>query len=303
MLNFYDEIVDFMAEEPSDFGLSCVGSRGVAGALTTDQRALVAPGGETLALALARMGGLPERLDTPRRTDLRAFLEVHIEQGIVLEQDGLPIGAVTAIAGVTRVEILFEGRADHAGTTPMDRRQDAAVAAAGVITFVSRRATELARSGQGHMTATCGIVGVSPNASNVVPRSARIVVDVRVSERAVVEAFLKELETTSLRLASEAHVRLERFTRLSDTKPVICDATLIRMIEQAAGQLGLKHRQIVSGAGHDAAFVAQLCPAAMVFVPCRDGRSHDPEEWCSPEDAANGARVLTQALQDIDRNF
>ncbi|MCP1274600.1 Zn-dependent hydrolase [Gluconobacter albidus] len=297
------EIVDFLAEEPSDFGLSCIGSRGMAGALTTDQRALVAPWGETLAQALTRMGGRPERLDTPRRTDLRAFLEVHIEQGIVLEQDGLPIGAVTAIAGVTRVEILFEGRADHAGTTPMDRRQDAAVAAAGVITFVSRRATELARSGQGHMTATCGIVGVLPNASNVVPRSARIVVDIRVSERAVVEAFLKELETTSLRLASEAHVRLERFTCLSDTKPVTCDATLIRMIEQAAGQLGLKHRQIVSGAGHDAAFVAQLCPAAMVFVPCRDGRSHDPEEWCSPEDAANAARVLTQALQDIDRDF
>ncbi|MBF0851356.1 Zn-dependent hydrolase [Gluconobacter sp. R75690] len=297
------EIVDFLAEEPSDFGLSCIGSRGMAGALSTEQRALVAPWGETLAQAIMRMGGRPDQLDTPRRTDLRAFLEVHIEQGIVLEQDRLPIGAVTAIAGVTRIEILFGGRADHAGTTPMDRRQDAAVAAASVITFVSRRAGELAQSGQGHVTATCGIVEISPNASNVVPRSARIVVDIRVSERAVVEAFLEELEAACHTAAPDAHVRLERFTRLSDTKPVACDAGLVRMIGQAADRLGLKHRLMVSGAGHDAAFVARLCPAAMVFVPCRDGRSHDPEEWCTPQDAANGARVLTQALQDVDRDF
>lgn len=297
------EIVDFLAEEPSEFGLSCIGSRGLVGALSHEQLQLVSPGGETLSDAVCRMGGAPSQLDTPRRQDLQAFVELHIEQGIVLEQDQIPIGVVDAIAGVTRVEILFAGRADHAGTTPMDRRQDASLAAAELISFVNKRAGELALSGQGHVTATCGVIEITPNASNVIPRSARIVIDIRVSQHSVAQTLLEDIRYAAQQAASNANVRLERLERLSDTHPVECDLSLVDIVASATRLLDLPSQNIVSGAGHDAAFVAKLCPVSMVFVPCRDGRSHDPLEWCSAQDAANGARVITQIIQDIDKNI
>lgn len=295
------EVVDFLAEEPSEFGLSCIGSRGLSGALSAGQRALVAPWGESLADAIARMGGDPARLDGPRRDDIRAFLELHIEQGTVLERAGRPIGVVQAIAGVTRVEIRFAGRADHAGTTPMDHRQDAAVAAAAIIGFVSERAGALAASGSGHVTATCGVVDIAPNAANVVPRAARLVVDIRVSHRPVLQTLLDALRAACDRAADRARVRLAAFTILSDSHPVACDPALAARIAAAADGLGLAHCAMVSGAGHDAAFVARLAPAAMIFVPCRDGRSHDPAEWCAPDDAARGARVLADTMLACDR--
>lgn len=294
------EIVDFLAEEPSEFGLSCIGSRGMAGALSAEHRALLAPWGENLADALTRMGGNASLLDTPRRSNIKGFFELHIEQGIVLESEHVQIGVVDAIAGVTRLEIVFSGRADHAGTTPMDMRQDAAVPAAAIISFVHGRASVLARSGQGHVTATCGVLEVSPGASNVVPRSARLVVDIRVSQRRVAEDLIEAIHAACKDAAQSSRTMLARFKIQSDTYPTPCDPSLAGLVESAAQTQGFSTRHMVSGAGHDAAFVAQLAPMAMIFVPCRDGRSHDPEEWCDPEDAARGTRVLAEALHLCD---
>lgn len=295
------EIVDFLAEEPSDFGLSCIGSRGMAGALSAEHRTLRAPWDESLADALARMGGDPGRLDTPRPTDIRAFFELHIEQGIVLEQAQTQIGVVDAIAGVTRLEIVFSGRADHAGTTPMDLRQDAAVPAAAIVGFVHQRASALARSGAGHVTATCGVLDLSPGASNVIPRSARLVVDIRVSERPVAEDLVASIHAACTDAAQASRTTLARFAIQSDTHPTPCDPALAALVEAAAHAQGFTTRHMVSGAGHDAAFVARLAPMAMLFVPCRDGRSHDPEEWCAPEDATRGTMVLAEAIGLRDR--
>ncbi|MBM9402560.1 Zn-dependent hydrolase [Gluconacetobacter azotocaptans] len=295
------EIVDFLAEEPSDFGLSCIGSRAMTGALSADHRALRAPWGESLADAIARMGGVPARLDTPRRADIRAFFELHIEQGIVLEQEQVQIGVVDAIAGVTRLEIVFSGRADHAGTTPMDRRCDAAVPAAAIVGFVHERASALARCGAGHVTATCGVLDLSPGASNVVPRSARLVVDIRVSERPVAKGLIAAIRAACADAARSSHTALARFAIQSDTHPTPCDPALVALVAAAAREQGFTARHMVSGAGHDAAFVARLAPMAMIFVPCRDGRSHDPEEWCAPEDAARGTMVLAEAMLMRDR--
>ncbi|AHI24039.1 Zn-dependent hydrolase [Komagataeibacter xylinus] len=301
ILSHHFEVIDFLAEEPSDFGLSCIGSRGMTDSLTADHLALLAPWGENLADAITRMGGNAAELPRAQRHDIAAFMELHIEQGIVLERTGTDIGIVDGIVGVTRIEVIFAGRADHAGTTPMDCRQDALVVAAGMVTAVSRLAREAAGAKEGHVTATCGVMEVQPNASNVVPRQARLVIDIRVSERETRERLVTRFHAVAAELAAEAHVMLAGFEIQSDTSPVACSSVLAGELEAAAHTLGLSSRRMVSGAGHDAAFMARIAPSAMLFIPCRDGRSHDPDEWITAHDAANGTRVLADAIMTADR--
>ncbi|MFS3137601.1 Zn-dependent hydrolase [Gluconacetobacter sacchari] len=289
-------VVDFLAEEPSDFGLSCIGSRGMSGQLTAEHLMLAAPWGEKLDVALGRMGGCATSLDPSSSRDIIAFFELHIEQGRVLEDAGVPIGIVEAIAGITRIEILLEGQADHAGTTPMGLRHDAAVAAAMIIQDVAHIAARLASEREGYITATTGVVEILPNAANVVPRQARLVVDLRVSRRTTAEIFLAELRATVGRAVEAARIRSGTCGIISDTLPVRCDAGLCDILRDAATVRGLASRTMVSGAGHDAAMMAAIAPSAMLFVPCRDGRSHDPQEWAEAGDLARGAQVLTDAL-------
>ncbi len=168
------EIIDFLAEEPSEYGLSCVGSRGMTGSLDGKMLELTGPGGEKLRDALRRVGGDPDRLDLAERDDIRAFLELHIEQGIVLESRFLDVGVVTSIVGIRRIEIIFHGEADHAGTTPMALRHDALVAAANTVVSVRREAEklaaeQLAAEGGDYFVATVGILDVDPSGSNIVP--------------------------------------------------------------------------------------------------------------------------------------
>src|SRR5258708_10342593 len=183
------EVIDFLAEEPSEYALSCVGSRGMAGVLDAHMLDLTEPGGETLRDALRRVGGDPDRLAAARRDDVRAFLELHIEQGIVLESQSLDVGVVTSIAGIRRIEIVFEGAADHAGTTPMGLRQDALVAAADTIASVRRIAETLAAEGTDYFVATVAILTVEPGAANVVPGRCRIVIDARTTNPALTRPF------------------------------------------------------------------------------------------------------------------
>ena len=171
------EIVDFLAEEVSIFGVSCVGSRGLAG-LLPDGWLSRTQGELTLRQGIIDAGGDPSRLARQKRSDIRAFLELHIEQGPVLETERCDIGIVTAIAGITRIEVLFDGQADHAGTTPMGHRRDALVAAARLVGEVERLATDYAK-GEGHFTATVGEFSIEPNAANVVPSRARMLIDAR----------------------------------------------------------------------------------------------------------------------------
>ena len=291
------ELVDFLAEEPSEFGLSCIGSRGMAGRLEAAHLAAQDPAGERLDHAIDRIGGHSAALATALRDDVAAFFELHIEQGVVLEQDGIAIGLVDAIVGITRTEIVFTGRADHAGTTPMDRRQDAAVAAGAVIGFVSACARRWSDdTARGYVAATVGVVEIRPNASNVVPKTARLVVDLRVSRRAAANAFMAALRDAVGKSAAAARVAVSRFEILSDTHPVPCDPHLQALLGEAASALGLPARRLVSGAGHDTALIAAIAPAAMIFIPCRDGRSHAPEEWADPDAIAQGASVLAHAV-------
>ena len=186
------EVVDFLAEEPSEYGLSCVGSRAMAGLLQQEMLAYTDPSGERLGDAINRIGGSVSRLAEARRSDIAAYLELHIEQGVVLENRHVDIGLVTAIVGICRIEIVFQGAADHAGTTPMELRRDAGLAAARTITLTAERASALSSAGRGHFVATAGVIEVEPNAANVVPGRARVVLDIRSEDHALTNAFVAD---------------------------------------------------------------------------------------------------------------
>ena len=241
-------------------------------------------------------------LAAARRTDIAAYFELHIEQGLVLQEGKVDVGIVTAIVGITRIEIVFRGSADHAGTTPMHLRRDAFTPAAKTAVFVDRIARELTARGDGLFVATIGIVSVKPGASNVIPQEARIVIDARSEKRALMDAFLARLDTETAAFASESRTERAVFARLSDTNPTACDPGLRALLRESAKALGFSSTDIASGAGHDAAFVARIAPASMLFIPCRDGKSHAPEEWTEPEQIAAGAAVIAEAVLRFDRN-
>ncbi|MFL9827019.1 Zn-dependent hydrolase [Rhodoplanes sp. SY1] len=297
------EVIDFLAEEPSEYGLSCVGSRGMAGALGPNELAMTGPGGETLGAAIARVGGAPERLAEAVRDDIAAYLELHIEQGTVLESQKLDGGIVTAIVGITRLEIVFAGEAAHAGTVGMRSRRDASLAAASAVLAVRDVATALLDRGEGYVVATTGIVTVSPGAANVVPGEARVVVDARAETKALCGLLVAGIESRIRAIAAETGVTVARFATLSSNDPSTCDPHLRQALAESAAALGAGTTVMASGAGHDAAFVSRIAPAAMLFIPCREGRSHCPEEWSEPGEVAAGTAVLFEAVTRLDRTL
>lgn len=272
----------------------------MAGRLLDDMLAYKNAAGETLGSAIDRVGGDVANIAQARRGDIASFLELHIEQGRVLEDAQIDLGIVSAIASVTRVEIQFEGRADHAGTTPMHLRRDAGLAAANTIAFVAAEADRRATIGRGHFVATTGVVAVSPNAANVIPGNARLVIDIRAEDDDVLEGFLESLDGQTLVIARAAHVERTGWKILSRTKPAHCDPRLRELLGQSARSLGYSVLDMASGAGHDAAFISMIAPSGMVFVPCREGRSHTPEEWATPEALAAGAATLLETIMRLD---
>jgi N-carbamoyl-L-amino-acid hydrolase len=296
------EVIDFLAEEPSEYGVSCIGSRAMAGQLEPEMLTRTGPGNEPLSTALDRIGGATAKLAQARRSDIAAFLELHIEQGVVLEQKHVDVGVVTSIVGVTRIDIVFQGAADHAGTTPMGLRRDAGLAAARLVAYLAERAAVLSASGRGHFVATAGVIEVEPNAPNVVPGRAHIVLDMRAEDHALAQGFIAELDRESLAIAAACRVERTRFAMLMNTTPAICDTRLRKLLTQSAEQLKLSSMPLASGAGHDAAFVSRFAPAAMLFVPCRNGKSHTPEEWAEPEALAAGTAVLLETVRRINEN-
>lgn len=294
------EVVDFLAEEPSEYGVSCVGSRAMAGVLDDGLLDYTNTTGETLAAAIDRVGGDVANLSGARRSDIAAYLELHIEQGVVLQDSRTDLGLVTAIVGITRVEIVFEGTADHAGTTLMSGRKDASVAAARLILFASEQANAMAGRGNGHFVATCGIVEISPNAANVVPGRARLLFDIRAEQHAQVEEFVTALDRESETAASASRVERKESRVISSTRPTACDPALLDLLKRGAENLSLSTLPLASGAGHDAAFIARIAPSAMLFIPCRDGKSHAPEEWTEKHQVAAGAATLYEAVRLLD---
>jgi N-carbamoyl-L-amino-acid hydrolase len=297
------EVIDCLAEEVSIFGLSCIGSRAIAGQLSEEQLDRQEPTGEILAAAIDRMGGDADRLGEARRGDIAAYLEMHIEQGPVLQDERRDIGIVTAISGITRIEITVEGRADHAGTTPMTLRQDALAGAAAVVTVIAKDARRRAAAGHGHFVATVGELRVEPNAANVVPSRVTLLLDARAEERGFLEGFVAELPPLLQRAISGTGTRITTFRVLSDAMPALSDPRLLGVLEEASATLGLASLRMASGAGHDMAWFSRFTPSAMIFIPSRDGRSHTPDEWSEPGEIAAGAAVLHEAVLRLDKTI
>ncbi|AZE83419.1 N-carbamoyl-L-amino acid hydrolase [Pseudomonas orientalis] len=294
------QVIDFLSEEPSDYGISCVGSRAFAGLLTSEMLASPNRTGESLAQAITRIGGAPGLLDQALREpgSTAAFVELHIEQGPVLESRGLPIGSVTNIVGIRRVGITVCGLPDHAGTTPMDLRRDALVGAAELIREARRMAVDM--SGHPHyVVATVGRLDVNPNVPNAVPGKVDMVLEVRSDSKQVLLDFPEQLlarcnaALTDLRLTVDS-------VPLTYADPTDCSPIVIEAVSKVAEQLGLPHMTLPSGAGHDAVYVGATGPMGMVFVPCLNGRSHCPEEWLEPQQLLDGTQVLAQTLIYLD---
>lgn len=294
------EVIDCLAEEPSEFGLSCIGSRAMVSKLDAEMLAMSDGSGRILADALRAVGGDPDRAQTAKRDDLMAFLELHIEQGPVLEAAQIDIGVVTAIVGIRRIEILFTGQAAHAGTAPMHLRQDAAYAGALAMVRIREMAEALSLANEAYFVATVGIVEVWPGGSNVVPGLCKLVIDARSSATNLIEQFTQMLDKQSMFAAEAARVERTEFAILSDGIPAQCDRDIRGMIATAAANLGYSKMDIASGAGHDAAFMSVVCPAAMIFIPCLKGMSHTPEEYSTPAQLTAGAAVLLETVRQLD---
>lgn len=294
------EIVDFLAEEPSEYGISCVGSRAMTGALDARMLACTNPQGETLSDAIGRVGGDPAAIaDMPRPT-IAGYFELHIEQGVVLESNQIDLGLVTGIAGITRVEVVLNGAADHAGSTLMQYRRDASLPAAELVLLVAAQARSFAARDEGHFVATTGVMDISPNAANVVPGRARMIFDIRAEKPALIDAFVAMLDRESAAIAARGDVDRTRFAILSANAPAPCDARLRELLGRSAEKLGYSTTNLASGAGHDAAFMSHVGPSAMLFIPCRNGKSHTPEEWSEPAQLAAGAATLYEAIRLLD---
>jgi N-carbamoyl-L-amino-acid hydrolase len=263
--------------------------------------AMTSADGRILADALIDVGGDPARIRSARRENLAAFLELHIEQGPVLEDRGVDIGVVTAIVGIRRIEISFSGEAAHAGTAPMHLRRDAGYAGAITVARVRERAELLAASGDAYFVATVGILELDPGGSNVVPGRCRLVVDARSSDTGMMDQFTAWLDDDSRETASIARVERTDMTNLSDGRPAGCDPRLRALLTGAADKLGLSSIEMASGAGHDTAFMAKVCPSALIFIPCLRGMSHTPDEYSTPGQLTAGAAVLLETVLAIDR--
>jgi N-carbamoyl-L-amino-acid hydrolase len=295
------EVVNFTCEEPSDFGLSTIGSRAMSGKLdAATARRLRDRAGRTLADAIDSVGGRGAALDTARRApgELARYLELHIEQAVSLDRAGVPLGVVTAIAAPSRYRLAVRGRQDHAGGTPMADRRDALAAAAEVVLLVERLARHAGRG----MVGTVGTLEARPNMINVVPGEVDLLVDFRGIDDGAIAGTLERFEGEVADIGRRRGVSLE-VTPLMREVPLVVDASMVDAAATAADALGVRWRRLTSGASHDANHVARLCPIGLLFIPCREGRSHCPEEWAEVEHLAAGTRVLLELVLRLDRDL
>ena len=288
------EIVSFTDEEG---GL--IGSQAMTGRQGTDALDVVSHGGKTVRDGIRTVGGDPDRLEQARRKpgDLKAFVELHIEQGAILHEDGIDIGVVEGIVGIRWWDVVIDGIANHAGTTPMNRRRDALVSAAELALAVNRVATTLT----GRQVATVGRIRAEPGAPNVIPGRVVMSLEIRDLDAEKIELVYRAIvaEANSIAKARQTPISFAEIDVALAPAPT--DERMRRIIAESAASLGLTYKAMPSGAGHDAQDMTHIAPTGMIFVPSVGGISHSPKEYTSPADMANGANVLLRTVLAIDR--
>ena len=294
------EVIDFTNEEGTRFHRWLVGSRSMSGLLEQEDLDALDDDGLSLGPCIADIGGDLSRIGEAVRSpgELAAYFELHIEQGPYLHQSGNPIGVVTGITGRAVFEVEIEGKANHAGTTPMSTRRDALVSASKLVLNIQKMAAEqeICR------VSTVGSIKAIPNAVNVIPGHASIGLEFRDTDMEALAAAEQELRRATDQAAVDDIVNIEVIRhRFTSAVPITADMQVL--VAEAAENCGMTWEPLASGAGHDAQAMANIAPVAMIFVPSIDGISHAIEEYSTPQDCANGAQVLLELLLLADDRF
>ena len=287
------EVVIFQNEEG---GL--IGSRAMDGELTEKELDLVSRSGKTIRDGIKFIGGDPAKLAEVRRRkgDIAAYLELHIEQGAILDSEKINIGVVEGIVGINWWDVTIEGFANHAGTTAMNNRQDALLAAAKFIEAVNRVVTSV----PGRQVGTVGRINALPGAPNVIPGKVILSLELRDLDAAKINSLFEKIQGEAQRIAADSKTKFD-FKEINVNIPAPTDIKIRSLISDAARDLGLTTKLLPSGAGHDAQDMARLGPVGMIFIPSVGGISHSPREFSHPTDIANGANVLLHTLLKLDR--
>jgi hydantoinase/carbamoylase family amidase len=294
------EVICFGSEESSRFGVSTIGSKAMSGLLNKKElEGMKDELGITIRQAVESMGLNWEKIDQSRRTEseLKSFIELHIEQGTRIEDNGAEFGVVTAIACPIRLKVTITGQMGHTGTTPMGKRKDALVAAAPLISFISETAESLSDASEVQIVATASTIELKPNAMNVIPGTIELGVDIRSVDDQLKVKMKDQICDKCIQLEQSFGVKME-MTTLVNNSSVQLDG-LVRSKLQAAGEsLGYKAMVLESGAGHDVMNMAAQWPSGLIFIKCRNGLSHHPDEFASLEDLQIGTDILTQYIKN-----
>jgi len=291
------ELLVFTSEEPTRFGVGCIGSRLLGGTLSTDAaKKLTDKDGESLDDARRKAGfdGKLEDVKLPRGY-YKAFVELHIEQGPILERERIPLGVVTKIAAPASARIAIEGAGGHAGGVLMPDRHDALCAAAELILAIEKAARN---SGSSDTVATVGMCDVFPGAINSVPSRVKISVDARDTDLARRDGGMHAMEGAAKEIAARRGVSIQ-IEMLNADAPADCAPEVVEALAAACRKHGENFLPMVSRAYHDSLFISRIAPTAMLFIPCRNGYSHRPDEYASIEDIARGTRVLAETLASL----
>ncbi len=290
------EVLSLCEEEASRFPASnFLGSRAITGTLSLqDAEEMRSYDGETLADVMRGVGLDPERLREAQRDDVDTFIELHIEQGPILEQAGVPVGVVPAINGIRHYVVELTGRADHAGARPMDLRRDPMAGAAEITLGVIDTALRMGRPA----VTTVGRMEVEPNGPAIVPESVTFTIDARHSDPAMRRRLYDAHENWMRAVAARRGLDVS-WTITTDLDPLICDAGIVETLETAANEQDVPFLTMPSGAVHDTQRMANIARVAMIFVQSKGGRSHTPAEFTTTDDAVSGAKVLAAALHKL----
>ncbi len=291
------ELIMFTSEEPTRFGIGCLGSRLLGGVLSIERAAaLRARDGKDLEFWRAQ-GGCKGDLSSVKlpKDCYAAFVELHIEQGPILEAENIDIGVVEKIAAPSTLRVQLTGVGGHAGATLMPGRRDAALAGAEIALAVEKAATT---TGSPDTVGTTGIFRIEPGAVNSVPCQAHLEIDLRDTLVSTRDAALQQIESAVKEICARRKIEFT-MERLNVDPPAICDAKTVELVERVAKQLDFSVKRMVSRAYHDSLFMAQVCPTTMIFIPCHKGYSHRPDEYSSPEQIKNGVTVLAHTLAKL----
>jgi N-carbamoyl-L-amino-acid hydrolase len=288
------EVIIFANEEGGT-----IGSMAMAGHLTAEGLKQKSQSGLTQAEGIKALGGNPDNIQSVKRSkgDIHAWIELHIEQGGILEKEKIQIGVVEGIVGIVHWEVTVEGFANHAGATPMYLRQDALLAASKFIIAVN----EVVNSVKGTQVGTVGKIAVQPGAYNVIPGKVVLGLEIRDLDAAKIEMLFKEIEKRAATIATDTKTKISFERQANESKPALTDKKLQQIINTSAKALGFTTKFMQSGAGHDSQEIAGIAPAAMIFIPSIGGISHSPKEFSTATDMANGANVMLQTILTIDK--